>query len=139
MNKSGKIGFMLAPLIGAITFMLLVFIFGEDNSPKKDYSGAQAWPFYFSIFLVVTLFCYLLTTIIGIPLVIFLDHYRKLKFWILLLLSSLIGAISLTSVIYFIARDEAGISVVLLFFSAYGAVVGAVISITYCWLAGVIK
>jgi len=137
MIKSPKLGLILAPLAGALAYMLLVFIFGEDNTPKKDYTGLQAWPFYAAMYVATTLLCYLISILVGIPLVSYLKRHGKLKFWVIFLISIPIGAASLTSVIYLLAHNEEHLLIPLLFFSGYGAVMGAVVSATYCWLAGV--
>lgn len=137
MRKSPKIGFVIAPLTGAVAYMLLVLIFGEDNTPKKDYTGLQAWPIYAAIFVATTLLCYLVCILAGIPLVRYLKRHGKLIFWVMLLISIPIGAASLTLVIYLIVHKEEHLLIPLLIFAGYGAVMGAVVSTTYCWLSGI--
>ncbi|MEJ2608659.1 MAG: hypothetical protein P8179_00935 [Candidatus Thiodiazotropha sp.] len=137
MRKSPIIGLIIAPFAGAVAYMLLVFIFGEDNTPKQDYTGLQAWPIYFAMFIATTLLCYLVSILAGIPLVSYLKRYGKLNFWIMLLVSTPMGAVSLSLVIYLLVHNEKHILIPLLIFMGYGAVMGAVVSVTYCWLAGI--
>lgn len=139
MRKSPKLGLIFAPLAGALAYMLLVFIFGEDTTPKKDYTGLQAWPFYVAMYIAVALLCYLVSTLIGIPLLGYLKRHGKLVFWNIVLISIPIGAVSVAAVIYLFVRHETYILIPLLFFAAYGAVTGVVVSATYCWLAGITK
>lgn len=139
MRKSPKIGLFVAPLVGALVFMLLGFIFGEDTTPKKDYTGLQAWPFFVGMYIAVALLCYLVCILIGVPLLKYLKQHAKLEFWIIFFISIPIGAASIAGVVYLLARNETHILIPLLFFAAYGAVTGAVISTTYCWLAGITR
>jgi len=139
MRKSPKIGLIIAPLVGAFVYMLLGFIFGEDNTPKNDYTGLQAWPFYVMMYTAVAILCYLVSIFIGMPLLSYLKRRGKLEFWKIILISIPIGALSITTPIYLLVRDETIIFIPLLFFAAYGAVTGVAVSLTYCWLAGITR
>ena len=46
MKQKPILGFFVAPLVGALVYLLLVLIVGDDNTPKQDYSGFKAWPFF---------------------------------------------------------------------------------------------
>ncbi|HEY6095008.1 MAG TPA: hypothetical protein VIU93_08655 [Gallionellaceae bacterium] len=136
-RKSPRLGIILAPLAGALAYMLLAFILGEDNTPKKDYTGLQAWPVFVAMYIAVALICYMASILIGVPLSRYLKRHSRLEFWLLFMLSIPIGAASISGAVYLLVRNEAHIFVPLLIFAAYGAVTGAVVSATYCWLAGI--
>ena len=139
MNKSGKFAVTVAPLAAPIVFMALGFIFGEDNTPKQEFSGPASWPYYPFIFLIVSMLSYFSTIIFGIPLVSLLKRIDKHSLWPILLCSLPIGAITYTIFVYFLGQDETELLIPLLIFASFGAVSAAAVSFTYCWFVGITK
>ena len=139
MKNSPKIGLIISPLVGAFVYMLFSFIFGEDTTPKKDFTGLQAWPAYAMMYIAVAIICYLVSIFIGVPLLSYLKRQGKLELWRIILISIPIGALSIAIPIYLLVRNETIIFIPLLSFAAYGAVTGVAVSFTYCWFAGITR
>lgn len=137
MNQKPILGLFVAPLVGALVYLLLVLIVGDDNSPKQDYSGFKAWPFFAGTYVFVAIILYILSIFAGIPFIKFLKNRGKLTFWRVLSGSIVIVGVASSAVVYYILRGESNIAIGVIFIGGYGAITGAATAITYCWFAGI--
>lgn len=137
MTKRKIFGFLVAPVLGAATFMVLIIIFGEDNTPKQEFSSLEAWPYFVFMFVAVTVVGYIAGIVIGVPLVLLLGRINRLSLWLLTLLSLPIGALIFSILLYILIRNESNIVTPLLIFAGYGAIIAAVVSAAYGWITGI--
>jgi len=137
MKKKPIVGFFVAPLVGALVYLMLVLIVGDDNTPKQDYSGIKAWPFFAGTYAFVAIILYILSIFPGIPFLKFLKNHGKLTFWRVFSGSVVIVGVASSAVVYYFLRGESNIAIGVIFIGGYGAITGAATSITYCWFAGI--
>jgi len=134
-ERSPKIGLLLAPLTAPVACAIYVLIIGEDPRNKDSQWDATAW---IVVMGAVTVFYYLASIFLGVPLIRVLRRLDRLSFWPLVIGAAFLGAIVLIAVILGTGGYVTGpVWMPLAELGGAGAFLGAIIAMSYGWLAGV--
>jgi hypothetical protein len=134
MNKSPRLGLLLAPLTTPVVFALWAAYVGEDPTGKETPSVIQ-WVLVLGG---VTLFSYVASVLFGVPLIHALRRLNKLAIWTVVPAAALAGAVALVAAIsitggYFTDPVWGPLAQL----AAAGALLGTCVAASYCWLAGI--
>jgi len=129
---------LLAPLAVPLAFTALVVLSPYDPSYKDGLMHADsAWPWVL-VLGAVTLFGYVASVLLGVPLIRVLRRMNKLSFWSVVPAAAFLGAVTLVAVVFGIAEySKSPIWEALAILAGAGALVGVLVSASYCWLAGI--
>jgi hypothetical protein len=144
-KRSLKFGFMIAPLSVTITYITWALLFWTDLTPKQEFSDfnlntLSAWAL---LIIALTLFSYLWSVVLGIPLVVLLRKINKLSFGWITLFSLPLGALALNiSILLFllVANDAeltGPIELIFLQITLIGCALGAIVAVSFCALVGI--
>jgi hypothetical protein len=137
MNKSPRIGLLLAPLVIPVALTVSVALLGDDPTQKDSLSFSDPIMRWVLVLGTVTLFSYLATILFGVPLVRVLRRLDRLSFWLVVPAGAFFGAIAPAIVIFSTGGYIVGpIWGSIAKLAVGGAVLGVLVSTSYCWLAG---
>ena len=137
------IGFSLAPLAAPLLYALWALFFWTDPTPKQEFSGFDSYAISVWVFSFVlqTLTSYVISAVVGIPLILTLRRFNKLFFWWVVLLATLLGAIALVGVFFLVLAiaDEfkGNIWFEILRFLGVGGAFGFSVATLFCLLVGI--
>jgi hypothetical protein len=139
MNQESKplwLGLCLAPLVAPILFVALGLVVGADKTSKQEFSGFESWRFWMLVFGAVAVLSYVETLTFGAVIVALLKHFGKLTFWPLVSLSAFTGSLTLASFMCVLGWNEKHLGSAVLWFAAYGLVLGCGVASSFCWITG---
>lgn len=140
-KKSAWLGALVAPLTAPIVYCLLVSVFVPDITPKLERNLEST---LFALFLFFIPTSYLLSYMLGLPLIIFLGRIKKLTFAYVSLSSGCLAILAL-SVLTLLADRFLDVTIIwesisvadVMIFISIGFLLGFLIGVSYCSLSGI--
>ena len=134
-------GVTIAPLMAPIVYVLFVMIFVPDTTPKQE----RTWEAAFAVLVLLIPASYLISFALGAPLIYVLKRVNNLYFWPVVIMSVPLGIFGVVIILLVIHAFGATVDWNLLIrqdilsLLTTGAILGLIVSVTFCLLAGITR
>lgn len=136
MKQPPWLGYSIAPFTGPLLYGIIILFF-PSTYENKEFS-AEAWFLSFSIFILAS---YVACFIIGAPLLLLLEKYKKLTFPWLAIIGSSLYALTINIILFVVMEPTilGNIYTIILKTSLTGLAMGMLIITVFSYLAGIIR
>ncbi len=136
-------GAMIAPLSVPVVYGLWALFFWHDPTPKEEFSDFSSSTIFAWLFAMatLTLLSYIVTWMIGFPLIVTLKRLRRLSFQRVVISSAFISAavfgVLLLPLLALSSKAPDEIWSLLTRVAGMGTIAGTLVSTTFCFSAGI--